>query len=58
MKTRIPQTTVSDSPMGQRPDALGESEAFLDFQQALSRAAKVNRPVLIIGERGTGPGSA
>jgi psp operon transcriptional activator len=54
MKTRIPQTTVSDSPMGQRPDALGESEAFLDFQQALSRAAKVNRPVLIIGERGTG----
>jgi len=35
-------------------EALGESEVFLDFQQHLSRAAKVNRPMLIIGERGTG----
>jgi len=35
-------------------EALGESELFLDFQQHLSRAAKVNRPMLIIGERGTG----
>lgn len=36
------------------PDALGESEVFLDFQDRLSRVAKVDRPVLIIGERGTG----
>lgn len=36
------------------PEALGQSEAFLDFQQRLSRVAKVDRPVLIIGERGTG----
>jgi psp operon transcriptional activator len=35
-------------------EALGESEVFLDFQQHLSHAAKVNRPMLIIGERGTG----
>lgn len=35
-------------------EALGESEVFLDFQQHLSNAAKVNRPMLIIGERGTG----
>ncbi len=35
-------------------EALGESELFLDFQQHLSRASKVNRPMLIIGERGTG----
>ena len=35
-------------------EALGESELFLDFQQNLSHAAKVNRPMLIIGERGTG----
>lgn len=35
-------------------EALGESELFLDFQQHLSRASKVDRPMLIIGERGTG----
>jgi psp operon transcriptional activator len=36
------------------PEALGQSEAFLEFQQNLSRVAKVDRPVLIVGERGTG----
>ena len=36
------------------PEALGESEAFLDFQERLSRVAAVDRPVLLIGERGTG----
>jgi psp operon transcriptional activator len=35
-------------------EALGQSEAFLSFQEHLSRIAPVNRPVLIIGERGTG----
>ena len=35
-------------------DAIGQSEAFLDFQEKLSRAARINRPVLLIGERGTG----
>lgn len=35
-------------------EALGESEAFLDFQSKLSRVAAIERPVLIIGERGTG----
>ncbi|MBN2310634.1 MAG: phage shock protein operon transcriptional activator [Candidatus Hydrogenedentes bacterium] len=35
-------------------EALGQSEAFLAFQEQLSRAARVDRPVLIIGERGTG----
>ncbi len=33
---------------------LGESEAFLDTMEQVSRAARINRPVLIIGERGTG----
>ncbi len=33
---------------------LGESEIFLNFQQQLSRAAGVNRSVLLIGERGSG----
>ena len=35
-------------------EALGQSEAFLAFQEQLSRVAKVNRPVLLLGERGTG----
>lgn len=36
------------------PEALGESEAFLEFRERLSRVAPIDRPVLIIGERGTG----
>ncbi len=35
-------------------EALGQSEAFLAFSEAVSRVAKVDRPVLILGERGTG----
>jgi psp operon transcriptional activator len=35
-------------------EALGQSDVFLDFQERLSRVAPVNRPVLVIGERGTG----
>ncbi|MCB2187136.1 MAG: sigma 54-interacting transcriptional regulator [Deltaproteobacteria bacterium] len=37
-----------------RPEALGASEAFLAFNERLSRVARVDRPVLILGERGTG----
>ncbi len=36
------------------PEAIGQSEKFLEFQECLSRAAPINRPVLLIGERGTG----
>jgi len=35
-------------------EALGQSEAFLMFQERLSRVAPINRPVLLLGERGTG----
>jgi psp operon transcriptional activator len=35
-------------------EGLGQSAAFLAFNEALSKAAKVDRPVLVIGERGTG----
>jgi psp operon transcriptional activator len=35
-------------------EALGQSERFLEFQERLSRVAPINRPVLLIGERGTG----
>lgn len=37
-----------------RGEALGQSEAFLEFQERLSRVAPVDRPVLLLGERGTG----
>jgi len=35
-------------------EAIGQSETFLMFQDALSRVAPVNRPVILLGERGTG----
>lgn len=35
-------------------EAFGKSDVYLDFQQQLARTAKVHRPVLLIGERGTG----
>ncbi|MEJ2167951.1 MAG: phage shock protein operon transcriptional activator [Desulfobacterales bacterium] len=35
-------------------EALGQSEEFLEFQERLSKVAPVNRPVLLLGERGTG----
>ncbi|MFC1736196.1 phage shock protein operon transcriptional activator [Candidatus Hydrogenedentota bacterium] len=35
-------------------EALGQSEPFLAFQERLSRVATVDRPVLIIGDRGSG----
>jgi psp operon transcriptional activator len=33
---------------------IGKSEGFLAFQERLSKVAQIDRPVLIIGERGTG----
>ncbi len=37
-----------------KPEALGHSEVFLGFQESLSRVAPIDRPVLLLGERGTG----
>ena len=37
-----------------RAEALGQSEIFLEFQERLSRVARVNRPAVLIGERGSG----
>lgn len=48
-----PESVSTVSHLG-RVEALGQSEAFLAFQERLSRVARVNRPVLLIGERGTG----
>ena len=35
---------------------VGQSLAFLDAVEQAGRAAELNRPVLVIGERGTGKG--
>jgi psp operon transcriptional activator len=42
-----------ETPLGVS-EALGQSGAFLDFQAKISKVAVINRPVLLIGERGTG----
>lgn len=39
---------------GEQDRMLGESTAFLQVQEHISRLAPLNKPVLIIGERGTG----
>jgi len=44
----------TDYPSFPMVEALGQSEAFLEFQERLSRVAQVERPVLLMGERGTG----
>ena len=48
---------TSDSNMaapGVSVEAVGQSEAFMDFQERLAMVAPVERPVLLLGERGTG----
>jgi len=53
----IARTAADSAPALSRvptAEALGESEVFLEFRERLSRVAQVDRPVLLIGERGTG----
>jgi psp operon transcriptional activator len=40
--------------MNRESNFIGQSSAFLDSVERASRAAALNRPVLVIGERGTG----
>nr|WP_295665831.1 phage shock protein operon transcriptional activator [Sphingomonas sp.] len=40
--------------MNRTTQAIGQSNAFLDVLERASRAAALDRPVLVIGERGTG----
>jgi psp operon transcriptional activator len=42
------------SPDGQSDRMIGESAAFLQMQEQISRLAPLAKPVLVIGERGTG----
>lgn len=51
---RIDEKTLGEGRFADTPSALGQSEAFLAFEERLSRVASVERPVLILGERGTG----
>jgi psp operon transcriptional activator len=51
---RSSRQQLEDRPSVGMIDALGQSEIFLEFQEHLSRVAPINRPVLILGERGTG----
>jgi len=44
----------SDSRAIEPLEALGQSKAFLEFQERLRQVAPIDRPVLLIGERGTG----
>lgn len=41
-------------PMDNINETLGESDAYLEMQDEIARLAKIERPVLFIGERGTG----
>jgi psp operon transcriptional activator len=42
------------APSSRLSEALGKSQSFLLFQQQLARVAGASRPVVLIGERGTG----
>lgn len=46
--------TYSESSASHTVEALGQSENFIRFQEQISRVAPVERPVMILGERGTG----
>jgi len=50
----IPERHYRRKTPGGAAEALGQSEVFLVFQERLSQVATVNRPVLLLGERGTG----
>jgi psp operon transcriptional activator len=45
---------VSPESVSRTHEALGQSEPFLNLQEQLSRVAPIDRPVLLLGERGTG----
>jgi psp operon transcriptional activator len=44
----------ASAPASRPTEALGTSEVFLRFQQQLARVAGAVRPVILVGERGTG----
>ncbi len=53
-RSRSNRSDFQAAPPGAFKEALGQSEKFLAFQERLSQVAPIDRPVLLIGERGTG----
>src|SRR5262245_13320666 len=51
---RLRAENLGAVPQVGRTEDFGLPQSFLEFQERLSRVARVNRPVLLIGERGTG----
>lgn len=47
------ERVMAETPFKTR-EALGQSEKFLELQERLARVAPIDRPVLLLGERGTG----
>jgi len=47
------QRTRTGTPL-KMTEALGQSEKFLEFQERLALVAPIDRPVLLLGERGSG----
>jgi psp operon transcriptional activator len=45
---------VESSASSHLTEALGQSEVFHEFQERLAKVAPIERPVLLLGERGTG----
>jgi psp operon transcriptional activator len=45
---------IKTEPPHKISDALGQSDKFLEFQERLAKVAPIDRPVLLLGERGTG----
>lgn len=48
------ETIPSHQPAEQLPSPIGESESFLAVLEQVSRAARLSKPVLVVGERGSG----
>ena len=53
-KTEIHYGQAATRASWRLPEAFGQSAEFLDFLERLSGVAKIERPILIVGERGTG----
>lgn len=54
MDDRIDSDSFDGDGLSNPREGIGQSEAYLGFQEQISRVATVDRSVLIIGERGTG----
>jgi psp operon transcriptional activator len=54
LKERILKERIRPQTARKTTEALGQSEQFLEFQEKLAKVAPIDRPVFLLGERGTG----